>query len=268
MGKLRAVLARRMPAPIASPLAPAMLAVGPAAADAAEADRPAVDITALTSVFGDDRVAVAEILGDFVAPSREILADIEAGLRAEDAGAVARAAHKLKSSARAVGALALADVAFDLERAGKAEDWPALADRGDALGRVFDGVVAFIAGFTNGERVPEGIAVDERTLRETFGDDEQTIREIMTDFLTPARSDLADLRQAHADRSARGIATAARQLKSAARAVGAHRLADACQVLEQAGRGGEWSDMEAHMSAVDAAFEAVVAHIEAGADDR
>ena len=265
MARLREVLDRWMPAASAVPLAvpkaepvtvPHMVPAG----------SPPVDVSALTSVFGDERTAVVEILTDFVGLSRGIVADIHASLEAQDAVVVTRAAHKLKSSARAVGAAALADIAFELERAGKAEDWPALSSNGRALMPAFDEVAAFVTRFADsGPVAPE--AIDRRVLHDTFGGDERTIREIMADFIGPARASAAEIGQAYAARSAGAMVTAAQQLKLSARALGAQQLADACQALEQAGRAGEWEAIDASMASLGAAFEAVISHIRSCEED-
>jgi HPt (histidine-containing phosphotransfer) domain-containing protein len=254
-----------MPAPSAVP-APLLAApeVDPAAP--MPAGTPAIDISALTSVFGDEGAAVAEILAAFVDPTREIVADIRAGMAAQNTKTVTRAAHKLKSSARTVGAVALAHIAIELERAGKAEDWPALSLYGDALAPAFDDVAAFIARFADGGQVGEE-AIDQRVLHDTFGGDERIIREIMADFIGPARTSMTEIEQAHAVRSADGVATAACTLKLSARAVGAQNLADACQTLEHAGRAHEWDDIDAGVAGLAATFEAVASHIRAHKED-
>ena len=102
---------------------------------------------------------------------------ISVGLAAQDTVAVARAAHKLKSSARAVGAVALADIAFELERAGRAEDWPALSIHSHALVPAFDDprtiagqgtvareVVAQLGHAPDGMVIPVGASRDEQEL--------------------------------------------------------------------------------------------------------
>jgi signal transduction histidine kinase/CheY-like chemotaxis protein/HPt (histidine-containing phosphotransfer) domain-containing protein/HAMP domain-containing protein len=82
-----------------------------------------VDLTSLKDMFGDDPETISEILQDFIAPSVDIVAEIKAGFDDRDETAVALAAHKLKSSSRAVGANSLADLCLTLEMAGKEGDW-------------------------------------------------------------------------------------------------------------------------------------------------
>ncbi|MCK7615048.1 PAS-domain containing protein [Roseibium sediminicola] len=87
------------------------------------AETAPVDLSALTDIFGDDAETVMEILSDFVAPAWEIVAEVEAAVALKDASQITAACHKLKSSARAVGANALSDLCQRLEKAGKSHDW-------------------------------------------------------------------------------------------------------------------------------------------------
>src|SRR5690606_2953 len=80
----------------------------PPAGPDAETPRPPVDVEVLKGLVGDDPAVIGEFLMDFRAAARQGAAQIEAACRQGHASAAAEAAHKLKSSARAVGALALA----------------------------------------------------------------------------------------------------------------------------------------------------------------
>jgi PAS domain S-box-containing protein len=115
------------------------LPVTPAAADAVvpstpqapvETPRPAaappVDVTALKALVGDDPGLVREFLQDFRASAARIALDLRAACAARQSRAAADAAHKLKSSARAVGAVALSDLCAAMEEKGRADDRDAL----------------------------------------------------------------------------------------------------------------------------------------------
>ena len=123
MEKLKALLHRWLPHVLEgastgpeSPLEATKPSVGSSVAGA-------VDTSALTEIFGDDAETIAEILSDFLAPAFENIAEVEAAVAAQEAAQVAAACHKLKSSARAVGANALSDQCQRLERAGRSNDW-------------------------------------------------------------------------------------------------------------------------------------------------
>lgn len=81
-----------------------------------------IDMSVLKNMFEDDDVCL-EILKDFLAPSLSIIEEITTAVSNMSATNVGAAAHKLKSSSRAVGAQALATYCAELETAGKGEDW-------------------------------------------------------------------------------------------------------------------------------------------------
>jgi CheY-like chemotaxis protein/HPt (histidine-containing phosphotransfer) domain-containing protein len=111
----------------------------------------AVNPDALKEVVGDDPALVAELLGDFLVTAREAIGEIQAAFDnrcAKDLGAVA---HKLKSSARTVGADALADLCQELEQAGKVDDWTAIDISMPRLASCFAAVEQFIGVFVTRE---------------------------------------------------------------------------------------------------------------------
>ncbi len=110
----------------------------PAATDAV------VNIKALTDMFGEDMDTVKEILGEYVQPSRDIIGEIDAGYESHDADAVGKAGHKLKSSSRAIGADALADLCAALEQAGKSGNWEEIKKLYPDLDHTFNDVVGYI----------------------------------------------------------------------------------------------------------------------------
>ena len=61
-----------------------------------------------------------------LAPALAIVDEIDTAFTERSAAGIQAAAHKLKSSSRAIGANALADLCERLEAAGKAEDWEAI----------------------------------------------------------------------------------------------------------------------------------------------
>jgi len=96
------------------------------AAPVPRGDNLVVDENAIKSTFGDDPETFKEIMQSFVEPSKDIISDILAGCKERNAAAVKEAAHKLKSSARTIGAHGLADTCTALEAAGKIADWQAI----------------------------------------------------------------------------------------------------------------------------------------------
>jgi signal transduction histidine kinase/DNA-binding response OmpR family regulator len=82
----------------------------------------AIDPNLLAAFYGDDRAAIGSLLSRFRESAGESENAINAAWRAGDFAALARAAHKLKGAAQAVGAVNLGRVVARLEQAGKAGD--------------------------------------------------------------------------------------------------------------------------------------------------
>jgi PAS domain S-box-containing protein len=98
------------------------------AAGATEASS-VVDVGVLERLVGYDPAVVRAVLTDFLEATRSLGAELNAAAGAKDHRGIWMLAHKLKSSARAVGALALGDLCAELEEAGKAVDTAALKHR-------------------------------------------------------------------------------------------------------------------------------------------
>ncbi len=81
-----------------------------------------LDVSVLAALVGDGPAVIREFLLDFRGSAATIAAELSAACAAGDAAQVGALAHKLKSSARAVGALALGDRCAELEAAGKANE--------------------------------------------------------------------------------------------------------------------------------------------------
>jgi len=125
--KLKAMLHKWLP--IASEFVPEHAApVAPLTPLAPQAAAPsAVDINVLKALVGDDAAVIREFLHDFRISTATIAAELRAACQLGQATAAGAAAHKLKSSARSVGALALGEPCAEMEQAGKSGDNATLA---------------------------------------------------------------------------------------------------------------------------------------------
>jgi PAS domain S-box-containing protein len=104
-----------------------------------------VDERAIKDIFGDDPATFKEIMQSFVGPSQDIIGEILAAQAQRTSAGVKDAAHKLKSSARSVGANALADICVALETAGKTTDWTAIDTLAPKAQNEFRDVEEFIS---------------------------------------------------------------------------------------------------------------------------
>ncbi len=98
-------------------------AANPASFDDTLTPGSVVDPEALVKVFGDDTAEHLDILQKFVAEMSDILVAFKAAYEQRDAEQLMFQAHKLKSSARTIGANELADLCHALETDGRAENW-------------------------------------------------------------------------------------------------------------------------------------------------
>jgi HPt (histidine-containing phosphotransfer) domain-containing protein len=87
-----------------------------------ESDVPVLDERILTEVLettGDDIAFVRELVETYLADTPVQLEAMTAAAQADDAAALVRPAHTLKSSSATVGAMRLSSVARELEMAGR-----------------------------------------------------------------------------------------------------------------------------------------------------
>jgi len=110
-------------------------------------DQPClVDSRALIEIFGDDLGSQHAILQKFAIQTAIIVDECEAAYEQRDADKISFQTHKLKSSARTVGADHLADICFSLELAGKSAKWGEIDRLFPALRPAMEGVRDYING--------------------------------------------------------------------------------------------------------------------------
>ncbi|HRW48325.1 MAG TPA: PAS domain S-box protein [Caldilinea sp.] len=121
--ELKAMLERWLPAADTATVADSSAAAEPATPGAGEIKAEvAVDVAVLAALVGDDPATIRDFLADFRHSARAIATELDAACVAGQAAQVGALAHKLKSSARAVGALALGELCAELEAAGKGSE--------------------------------------------------------------------------------------------------------------------------------------------------
>ncbi|MBT5940786.1 MAG: response regulator [Rhodospirillaceae bacterium] len=108
---------------------------------------------------------------------------------------------------------------------------------------------------------PTNGPIDPAALRDVFGDDDETFKEILNEFIEPGYSNVAEIKSAFDERSAKDVASAAHKLKSSSRAIGANYLADLCLNLETAGKSDDWDVIDQDAPKLDGAIEDVIAYI-------
>ena len=148
MTKLKDALRKWMPEAASSPAAEvakeAPVEVSAEQPKASDAGDGPIDPSALKSVFGDDEATFKEILNEFVGPATANAEEIAVAVESRSAKDVGAAAHKLKSSSRAVGAIVLADLCAALEAAGKSDDWDTIDDSAARLSGIVQDITDYI----------------------------------------------------------------------------------------------------------------------------
>ena len=89
---------------------------------------PPVDVSVLEGLVGNESQIIGSLLEEFRVSASAIAAELSSACHAGQAKAAADAAHKLKSSALAVGALPLAELCRAIEQVGRAGHADQLAD--------------------------------------------------------------------------------------------------------------------------------------------
>jgi len=105
-----------------------------------------VDVNVLKALVGDNEEIIRDFLHDFRLSAEKIAAELRTTCAAGQAAVAGALAHKLKSSARSVGALALGELCAAMEQAGKVGDMKTLA----ALLPKFEAELASVVGYLDG----------------------------------------------------------------------------------------------------------------------
>ena len=112
------------------------------------ADDLVVEPEVLIEMFGNDDELVNSILLEFLPVAMACIEELDSAHGAKDWAGVGDAGHKLKSSARTIGANRLADLCDELEKAGKAGDDKTINELVPKLRPVMEAVEAYILGRT------------------------------------------------------------------------------------------------------------------------
>ena len=91
-------------------------------ADPAAGEFPDLDLERLRLVTGGESALEEELLGIFLESARETLEDLRTAIEAGDARLLRAHAHALKGGSRTIGAVALGELAWELERLGDSSD--------------------------------------------------------------------------------------------------------------------------------------------------
>lgn len=102
-----------------------------------------LDVGVLKALVGDDPDVISELLQDFQRSAIQVALEIQSAYAAGQAAQASAAAHKLKSAARAVGALVLGELCAEIEQAGNAGQFEVIT----ALMPRFEAQVASVGAY-------------------------------------------------------------------------------------------------------------------------
>ncbi len=121
-----------------------VVTTGPTEPETINNDKP-INPKALAKVFGDDHSKHLDILHKFITQTENIFVDFEAAFGQQDMEQISFHAHKLKSSAKTVGAESLAELCQDLEIAARSKDWPRISRLSTDLKPAIDRVKNYVS---------------------------------------------------------------------------------------------------------------------------
>lgn len=103
--------------------------------------------------------------------------------------------------------------------------------------------------------------LDLTPLMSMFDDDMDVVRDILHQFIAPTEKNINQILDAFQEKSADDIEMVSHRLKSSSRSVGAYELGDICEHLEQAGKQGDWPEIERLVPLLQPLMENIVTRI-------
>ncbi len=107
----------------------------------------------------------------------------------------------------------------------------------------------------------ENDPVDLSMLNSLLGADVRRHRGVIDSFVAGVPESIQNIHRARSSRDFQGVVFASHYLKSAARSIGAVRLAELCQSMERAGRKSDWEQIAVLEDEMDAEIQSVVYYL-------
>lgn len=97
----------------------------------------------------------------------------------------------------------------------------------------------------------DNVPIDERVLKDMFGDNPEIFKEILNDFVDSTQKIIEEIKTGLQQNLAEAVKQAAHKLKSAARSIGANELTDICLSLETACKEDDWKTINNQAPSLD-----------------
>ena len=104
--------------------------------------------------------------------------------------------------------------------------------------------------------------IDDQVIRNAFGDDDETVTEILQSFLAPGLKTVKRLRDGLDQHALQEIRIAAHNLGSGALQIGAMEFGKLAREVEAAANRGDWGFIEATVPTLESLMVAVSTYIE------
>ena len=212
------------------------------------------DMGVLAELVGNDPDVLREFLEDYRRSTALVAANLRTAFRLGDMTACAEAAHKLGSSAQAMGAVALGGVCRQLEKAGRARQREVVAGLMPRFDAEIDALEAYL-----GPTPPIDL---ERLAGICGSSDRETLDRLLADYLKAAVNSMLELRLVAERTDPRGIAKSCRRAGGEARGAGATMLAERLAMLENRARAGDLTALGSLLADIEAEIERVRTFVE------
>lgn len=111
------------------------------------------------------------------------------------------------------------------------------------------------------DMIEDECPIDEKTLKNMFGDDPGVFKEILNDFMLHTFKVIKEIKTGWENRSSEEVEMAAHKLKSSARSVGANELGNICSRLESAGTENDLVSITQNIPLLDSEMNKVEQYI-------
>jgi signal transduction histidine kinase/CheY-like chemotaxis protein/HPt (histidine-containing phosphotransfer) domain-containing protein len=212
------------------------------------------DMEVLAELVGNDPEVLREFLEDYGKSTAVVAANLRAAFRLNDMTACADAAHKLGSSAQAMGAAALGGICRQMEKSGRARQREVVAELMPRFEAEIEALEAYLGP------IPP---IDLDRLAGICGSsDRETLDRLLGDYFKAAVESMLELRLAAERQDPRAIAKACHGACGEARSAGATILAERLSILEHRARAGELNGLDSLLADIEAEIERVRTYVE------
>ena len=236
--------------------------------EVSDAEDTPIDFRVLQKFFSKSPEKVAVFAEKFVVSAKQGLLDIEAARQRNSLDDLCALGHKLKSSARTVGANHFADLCHALEQLkqeGTLEQALQIINQlAPLLDQIEQQVKCFIAEQSHpAEETKDEVVIDLQVLAKFFSKTPEKVGIFAEKFIASARKGLLNIEDAWQRQNLDDLCAIGHRLKSSARTVGANSFADLCNDLEQLKAEGNLAQAQGIINQLPTLLDRIAAQVTA-----